>query len=146
VARILETQLQKINAGNIERQAEDTRAKLDAQYPGWERTVAGNQFQEWIAADTKRVEMYVQADRGADFDSASSLLKSWNELADEANAGADRVETARAARTESGTPQPRRGKRYSRAKIRLMAQTQPAAYEAELGAIKKAYMEGRVDD
>jgi hypothetical protein len=145
VRQTVEEVLRELTPAQAARNEDAIRAQLDASFPNWEETAAGAEFQNWVASDPERVEKFIKANNEHDYSSARSLFKTWDELIKEGDDGESRARTARAARTESGAPTQRRGKRYSRAQLRLLQETNRPAYESQIREIREAYKDGRVD-
>lgn len=143
--RIIDKKLQPLIGSISANRAEAVATKLDSDHPGWRDTVAGEEFQAWVAEDPGRTRLYQEADQQFNYTSATTLIKTWDELNSEMQQSEERAEVARAARTESGGPVGRRGRRFSAGQLQHMKATQPAQYEAMLPDIMAAYRDGRVD-
>lgn len=129
---------------------EQTLAKLSQKHPDFYTTVQDNAFVEWIKASKIRTQLAAQAESQFDYDAADELLSMWQERQ---QVSANMAKTAEADRkqqlksvdvgSQGNSPAPTK-KKYRRADIIKLMQTDPQRYEALSPEIMQAYAEGRV--
>ena len=96
------------------------------------------------------MEMYARAETQFDFDAADELLSTWEERQSVAKSVAettkvDRQQQLKAASVNTqGATDSVAKKKYRRADIIKLMQTDPDRYDAMSSEIMKAYQEGRV--
>lgn len=132
-------------------QKQSTLARLQQSHPDMPEILSDEKFGEWVSASPVRKKLLVQADNEYDFDSANELFTLWKERQSIAQQ-TQQVETQarqQAVRQAStggaqGSAEPRARKKYRRADIIKLIQTDPERYEALQPEIMAAYKEGRV--
>ena len=124
--------------------------KIGAKHPDFMDTVNDQSFQEWVASSRIRTEMFARAEAQFDFDAADELLSTWQERKGVAKqvaetAKIDRDNQLKAASVNSqGSSETAAKKKYRRADIIKLMQTDPDRYDAMSSEIMAAYREGRV--
>lgn len=124
--------------------------KIGAKHPDFMNTVNDQSFQEWVASSRIRTEMFARAEAQFDFDAADELLSTWQERKGVAKqvaetAKIDRDNQLKAASVNSqGSSETAAKKKYRRADIIKLMQTDPDRYDAMSSEIMAAYREGRV--
>lgn len=124
--------------------------KIGAKHPDFMDTVNDQSFQEWVASSRIRTEMFARAEVQLDYDAADELLSTWQERKGVAKqvaetAKIDRDNQLKAASVNSqGSSETAAKKKYRRADIIKLMQTDPDRYDAMSSEIMKAYQEGRV--
>jgi len=134
---------------------QQTAQKLRSEFSNFDEVVQDPKFFEWIKASPIRTKLYAEADANYDYDSASELLSTWNNLNSytKAQQTQDPVvteskrETAKNLKSvavDTGSPAPSSRKTYRRADLINLRLRDPARYEAMQDEIMAAYAEGRV--
>ena len=124
--------------------------KIGAKHPDFMNTVNDQSFQEWVASSRIRTEMFARAEVQLDYDAADELLSTWQERKGVAKqvaetAKIDRDNQLKAASVNSqGSSETAAKKKYRRADIIKLMQTDPDRYDAMSSEIMAAYREGRV--
>ncbi len=119
--------------------------QLTATRKNWREEVQSPEFQNFVVQSPLYTELYQRAESSLDSSAAKALFEAWDKR-DGAPAQAAAAPAQRRAVTEAGGPASVSGKIYRRSELQALRANNPAAYEANLGEIKKAYMEGRVKD
>jgi hypothetical protein len=129
--------------------------QLKANHPDMDDILADPQFAAWVKAKRSRQELFVRADQQYDYEAADDLFSTYKEIKGarvEVNRQAEQVDkelrkeqvkqaTTGAAR---GTNPPARKKKYRRADIMKLRQTDPERYNQLADEFLLAYREGRV--
>jgi len=129
---------------------EQTLAKLQQKYPDFASTVQDPSFVEWIKGSKIRMQLAAAAESQFDYDAADELLSNWTERKQVASNMAKTAEVDRKQQLKSadvgtnGSSPATSKKKYRRADIIKLMQTDPSRYEALQDEIMKAYSEGRV--
>ena len=129
---------------------EQTLSRLQQKYPDFAQTVQDESFIEWIKGSKVRMQLAAQAESQFDYDAADELLSIWNERKQVATSMAktaelDRKQQLKAADVgNQGNSPTVSKKKYRRADIIKLMQTDPQRYEAMQKEIVAAYAEGRV--
>jgi hypothetical protein len=124
--------------------------KLSQKHPNYTEIVSDPSFGEWIKASKVRTELFVRAETNFDYDSADELFSLWEERKNVSNKIAetskvDRELQLKAADVGSNsTSKITSKKKYRRADIIKLMQTDPQRYESLQPEIMQAYAEGRV--
>ena len=124
--------------------------KIGAKHPDFMNTVNDQSFQEWVASSRIRTEMFARAEAQFDFDAADELLSTWQERKGVAKQVADTAQIDRdnqlkaASVNSQGSSETAAKKKYRRADIIKLMQTDPDRYDAMSSEIMAAYREGRV--
>lgn len=143
--------VQQANKYTKEYKMSTASAELQRKHPDLKDIISDTSFQEWVKGSKIRTQLFMQADQNYDFDSADELLTTWKEIKGMANQAVQaeqkaRKSTAKQAATgsarASSESMPR--KKYRRADIIKLMQTDPKRYEALQPEIMQAYAEGRV--
>jgi hypothetical protein len=129
---------------------QEVLGKLGAKYPDFMNTVRDPSFAEWVKGSRIRTEMFARAETQFDFDAADELLSTWQErqgktkdVVEAANADRNRQLKAASVTTQGSTESVAK-KKYRRADIIKLMQTDPDRYDAMSQEIMQAYKEGRV--
>lgn len=124
--------------------------KLGSKYPDFMTTVQDPSFAEWVKASRIRTEMFARAETQFDFDAADELLSNWqdrqgksHEVVETANIDRSRQLKAASVTTQGSTESVTK-KKFRRADIIKLMQTDPDRYDAMSTEIMQAYQEGRV--
>lgn len=124
--------------------------KLGSKYPDFMTTVQDPSFVEWVKASRIRTEMFARAETQFDFDAADELLSNWqdrqgksHEVVETANIDRSRQLKAASVTTQGSTESVAK-KKFRRADIIKLMQTDPDRYDAMSTEIMQAYQEGRV--
>ena len=129
---------------------EQTLAKLQQKYPEFASTVQDPAFVEWIKGSKIRMQLAAAAESQFDYDAADELLSNWTERKQVATSMAKTAEVDRKQQLKSvdvgtnGSSPATSKKKYRRADIIKLMQTDPSRYESLQDEIMKAYSEGRV--
>jgi hypothetical protein len=141
-------QAKQLSEQNLKSQA---LASLQKVHPDMNEILQNERFAEWVKESRVRTELLVRADQNYDTEAASELFSTWKALNGKAkdivaNDKADRSEAIRKASTGSvrGSAEAPSKKKYRRADIIKLMQTDPARYDALQPEIMAAYREGRV--
>lgn len=150
VRRIVDRQLQPYQSIAAQQIQAQTAQRLSSEFPDWKETVKDPSFADWVAKSKVRKQLFSLADN-ADYDAASELFSTWNELqgvkADKQSlekTAVQRDRKLRAATTEKGANQIDPRKILKRADLRDLKQKNPSRYNDLLPDIRRAYAEGRV--
>lgn len=126
-------------------------ASLREAHPDMEQILTDARFADWLKESKIRTQLFVQADQNYDTEAASELFSTWKALNGSAKEIVkteknDRAETLRRANTGNarGSNDSVSRKKYRRADIIKLMQTDPTRYEALQPEIMAAYQEGRV--
>jgi hypothetical protein len=126
-------------------------AQLKSSHPDMESILQDAKFAEWIKGSKVRTQLFVQADKGFDYDAANELFNLWKEKNQVVQQTAQAEKVARQSAVKSantgnarGTGEGSRKKVYRRADIIKLMKTDPDRYNALSDEILQAYAEGRV--
>tara|TARA_R100000734_G_scaffold18893_1_gene16959 strand:+ start:2346 stop:3170 length:825 start_codon:yes stop_codon:yes gene_type:complete len=126
-------------------------AQLKSSHPDMESILKDTKFAEWIKGSKVRTQLFVQADKGYDYDAANELFNLWKEKNQVVQQTAQAEKVARQSAVKSantgnarGAAEGSRKKVYRRADIIKLMKTDPDRYNALSDEILKAYAEGRV--
>ena len=126
-------------------------AQLKSSHPDMESILQDTKFAEWIKGSKVRTQLFVQADKGYDYDAANELFNLWKEKNQVVQQTAQAEKVARQSAVKSantgnarGAAEGSRKKVYRRADIIKLMKTDPDRYNALSDEILKAYAEGRV--
>ena len=126
-------------------------AQLKSSHPDMESILQDAKFAEWIKGSKVRTQLFVQADKGFDYDAANELFNLWKEKNQVVQQTAQAEKVARQSAVKSantgnarGTAEGSRKKVYRRADIIKLMKTDPDRYNALSDEILQAYAEGRV--
>jgi hypothetical protein len=129
--------------------------KLQADFPGFQTTVADPEFAQWIQASPVRLRLYAAADN-LDFDSAYELLNTWKLVkpapveqkpqvqAVSPEVKADRAAAMKAVAVDTGSTGNVSAKIYRRSDLIRLQLEDPQRYMDMQPEIMSAYAEGRV--
>lgn len=124
--------------------------KLATKHPNFMETVQDPSFAEWVESSRVRKELYARAEVQYDFDAADELLSTWEErqatskqVQEASKLDRDKQLKAASVNTQGATESVAK-KKYRRADIIKLMQTDPDRYEAMQTEIMAAYREGRV--
>lgn len=124
--------------------------KLATKHPKFMETVQDPSFAEWIESSRVRKELYARAEVQYDFDAADELFSTWEErqatskqVQEASKLDRDKQLKAASVNTQGATESVAK-KKYRRADIIKLMQTDPDRYEAMQTEIMAAYREGRV--
>ncbi len=164
---------QTIGQSDVAKKAEEASSKVDnlerqlalrefeARHPSYKNDLQDPAFQDWVANNPARVELFRRAD-SFDVHSADALWQMWGEHNELANVKAKREQAQQKRRealdagktvSDASTDSPSKGPTYSRAKLMELQMKahggDPAARarwndQAFQGELLKAYSEGRV--
>jgi len=129
---------------------QEVLGKIGAKHPNYLDTIQDPAFADWVKSSRIRMEMYARAETQFDFDAADELLSTWEERQSVAKTVAettkvDRQQQLKAASVNTqGATDSVAKKKYRRADIIKLMQTDPDRYDAMSSEIMKAYQEGRV--
>lgn len=129
---------------------QEVLGKLGANHPNYLETIQDPAFADWVKSSRIRMEMYARAEAQLDYDAADELLSTWEERQNVAKTVAettkvDRQQQLKAASVNTqGATDSVAKKKYRRADIIKLMQTDPDRYDAMSSEIMKAYQEGRV--
>lgn len=129
---------------------QEVLGKIGAKHPDYMETIQDPAFAEWVKSSRIRMEMYARAETQFDFDAADELLSTWEERKKVAQTVAetskvDRQQQLKAAGVNTqGATDTVAKKKYRRADIIKLMQTDPDRYDAMSSEIMAAYREGRV--
>jgi len=151
IERKIQKAMEPLLVSQRESKIEATKAKLSADFPGWEETIEDLRFKEWVSKEDGRLAQYREADENIDLAAARALLKGWTESQQTEEATNEAAEEAikrdrnrRASVTEKGSARHSRGQSFSRTEIRRLMAEDPERYQAMRPAIAEAYKAGRV--
>jgi hypothetical protein len=129
---------------------QEVLGKIGAKHPDYQKTVQDPAFADWIKSSRIRMEMYARAETQFDYDAADELLSNWSERQNVAKTVAETTKVDRqqqlkavSVNTQGATDSVSK-KKYRRADIIKLMQTDPDRYDAMSNEIMKAYQEGRV--
>tara|TARA_R110000787_G_scaffold181153_3_gene293286 strand:- start:188 stop:1015 length:828 start_codon:yes stop_codon:yes gene_type:complete len=134
----------------LEMKRTSTLTRLNAEYPGLDKTVQDPNFAEWIKSSKVRSELYNRAEVNFDYDAAKELLGNWTDKQDRISkvnesSKIDKDNQLKAANVGSkGSNEPVSKKKYRRSDIIKLMQTDPDKYDSLSDEIMLAYQEGRV--
>jgi hypothetical protein len=127
-------------------------ASLQQQHPDMTEILSDERFAGWIKESKIRVQLFAQADQNYDTDAAAELFTMWKAL--NGTKSQEVVQADKASRSNEikkantgnvrGSSESVGKKRYRRADIIKLMQTDPARYDALQPEIMAAYAEGRV--
>lgn len=129
---------------------QEVLGKIGAKHPDYQKTVQDPAFAEWIKSSRIRMEMYARAETQFDYDAADELLSNWSERQNVAKTVAETTKVDRQQQLKAvsvntqGATDSISKKKYRRADIIKLMQTDPDRYDAMSNEIMKAYQEGRV--
>lgn len=129
---------------------QEVLGKIGSKHPNYQETIQDPAFADWVKSSRIRMEMYARAETQYDFDAADELLSTWEERQSVAKTVAettkvDRQQQLKAASVNTqGATDSVAKKKYRRADIIKLMQTDPDRYDAMSSEIMKAYQEGRV--
>ena len=129
---------------------QEVLGKIGSKHPNYQETIQDPAFADWVKSSRIRMEMYARAETQFDFDAADELLSTWEERQSVAKTVAettkvDRQQQLKAASVNTqGATDSVAKKKYRRADIIKLMQTDPDRYDAMSSEIMKAYQEGRV--
>ena len=129
---------------------QEVLGKIGSKHPNYQDTIQDPAFADWVKSSRIRMEMYARAETQYDFDAADELLSTWEERQSVAKSVAettkvDRQQQLKAASVNTqGATDSVAKKKYRRADIIKLMQTDPDRYDAMSSEIMKAYQEGRV--
>lgn len=123
---------------------------LNENYPGWQKTVQSEKFQNWVAASNVRVELFRRANE-ADLTAATELLSNFagfnigdEEKKEVSEKAVKRDRLLRAASTEKGTGTIDSSKVLYAEDLQALKISNPERYRQLEPDIIKAYVEERV--
>lgn len=129
---------------------QEVLGKIGAKHPDYQKTVQDPAFADWVKSSRIRMEMYARAETQFDYDAADELLSNWEERQNVAKTVAETTKVDRqqqlkavSVNTQGATDSVSK-KKYRRADIIKLMQTDPDRYDAMSSEIMKAYQEGRV--
>jgi hypothetical protein len=129
---------------------QEVLGKIGAKHPDYQKTVQDPAFADWIKSSRIRMEMYARAETQFDYDAADELLSNWEERQNVAKTVAETTKVDRQQQLKAvsvntqGATDSISKKKYRRADIIKLMQTDPDRYDAMSNEIMKAYQEGRV--
>jgi len=129
---------------------QEVLGKIGSKHPNYQNTIQDPAFADWVKSSRIRMEMYARAETQFDYDAADELLSTWEERQSVAKTVAettkvDRQQQLKAASVNTqGATDSVAKKKYRRADIIKLMQTDPDRYDAMSSEIMKAYQEGRV--
>jgi len=129
---------------------QEVLGKIGSKHPNYQDTIQDPAFADWVKSSRIRMEMYARAETQFDYDAADELLSTWEERQNVAKSVAettkvDRQQQLKAASVNTqGATDSVAKKKYRRADIIKLMQTDPDRYDAMSSEIMKAYQEGRV--
>lgn len=129
---------------------QEVLSTLAQKFPDFMNTVQDPSFEEWVKSSRMRTEMYARAETQFDLDAATELLSTWEERKNISKQVAetskvDRQQQLKAASVNTqGATDSVAKKKYRRADIIKLMQTDPDRYDAMSAEIMAAYREGRV--
>jgi len=129
---------------------QEVLGKIGSKHPNYQDTIQDPAFADWVKSSRIRMEMYARAETQLDYDAADELLSTWEERQSVAKTVAettkvDRQQQLKAASVNTqGATDSVAKKKYRRADIIKLMQTDPDRYDAMSSEIMKAYQEGRV--
>lgn len=129
---------------------QEVLSTLSQKFPDFMETVQDPSFEEWVKSSRMRTEMYARAETQFDLDAATELLSTWEERKNISKQVAetskvDRQQQLKAASVNTqGATDSVAKKKYRRADIIKLMQTDPDRYDAMSAEIMAAYREGRV--
>jgi hypothetical protein len=143
--------LREIEADRIAVKRERNLATLERMHPDYKEHLNDPAFAEWVTKSKIRTKMFIDADQKYDADSADELLSNWKERK---QLTSRTVEADKASRKEatkqasnggaSGSGQPQRQKKFRRADVIKLMNSDPDRYAQMADEILLAYKEGRV--
>lgn len=144
--------LKQAEAVAAEMKKHQAMSKLKSEYPDIESTLTDPKFAEWVKASPIRQQLYRNADKAYDYDSAAELMSNWNErkgvvaqtLEVEKQAQKNDVKNASTGTARSNPDARSNRKVYRRSDIIRLMKEDPARYDALQPELMKAYAEGRV--
>lgn len=144
--------LRGIEADRIQAAKEKNLAILERKHPDYQEHLNDPSFADWIMKSKVRTKLFLDADQKYDSDAADELLSTWKERKQLASstANADKESRRDAARQasnggasgSSGAPQ--RTKKFRRADVIKLMNSDPDRYALMADEILLAYKEGRV--
>ena len=152
VKTMLEQELRPVKDKLVQSGRETTVAKLNSTFPEWKETVGSTEFKEWVAKSKVRTALYRAADQAFDYDAASELLSTYNDVSavqknkDKAEeVTAKQKEALKAAKMESSNSTGQSSKKvFKRADLMELRINEPDKYMRLWPEIEKAYREKRV--
>lgn len=133
-------------------QAQQAAALVQTRHPDAAAIVQDPAFAEWVTKSRIRKELYGRADVHADAEAALELLDTWKErqgvakaaVEQEQNARQEALRSADTGSTKGAAAAPSGKRRFRRADIIKLMQTDPDRYAQMAPEIEAAYTEGRV--
>lgn len=144
--------LKAAEAVTAEMKKNDSLSKLQSNFPDMKSTLQDPKFKEWVGQSNIRKQLYDNADKGYDYDSAAELLSNWGDRADvvkatlavEKVAQKNEVKNASTGSARSNPSNKSSKKTLRRSDIINLMKSDPRRYEALQPEIMQAYKEGRV--
>ncbi len=143
--------MKALEESNLQSQRENSVATLKAKHSDFQEVLSDNAFAEWVMNSKVRTQLFLAADQQYDVDAADELISNWKERQSLAvrTTEADKASRKEAVKGASnggaeGSQAPTRKKKYRRADIMRLMNTDRERYEQMADDILLAYSEGRV--
>ena len=147
--------IKEAEATVVETRKRTALERLQSNHPDMDDLLQDPQFAAWVKAKKSRQELFVRADQQYDYEAADDLFSTYKEIRgvrQETQSQSERVdkelrkEQVKQASTGAarGTNPPARKKKYRRADIMRLRQTDPERYNQMADEFLSAYREGRV--
>jgi hypothetical protein len=143
--------MKALEESNLQSHRANSLATLKAKHSDFQEVLSDNAFAEWVMKSKIRTQLFLAADQKYDVDAADELISNWKERTSLAarTTEADKESRKGAVKDASnggaqGSQTPTRKKKYRRADIIKLMNTDRERYESMSEDILLAYSEGRV--
>ena len=144
--------LRQAEAVTAEMKKNNSLARLKSEFPDMQNTLQDVNFQQWVQASPIRKQLFANADRHYDYDSAAELLGNYRArqgVVEQTKQVEKKMQSNELKKASTGAarsnPDARRTKKvYRRSDIIKLMKHDPARYESLADDIMAAYSEGRV--
>lgn len=143
--------MKEFEQAQVQAQRATSLATLERKHSDFREVLSDEAFGEWVTASKIRTQLFLAADQQYDADAADELISNWKERKTLAarTTEADKASRKDAVKDASnggaqGSQSPTRKKKYRRADIIKLMNTDRERYESMSDDILLAYAEGRV--
>jgi hypothetical protein len=143
--------LKSIEQDRVQAKRERNLAELERKHPDYKELVNDPAFADWVTQSKVRTRLFLDADQKYDSDAADELFTTWKERKHltASTVEADKNSRKDAARAASnggatGSGQPQTKKKFRRADVIKLMNSDPDRYALMADEILLAYKEGRV--
>lgn len=144
-------ELQELRQLTVKQKQNVSQTEILRRHPDAMNMIQDAKFIEWVTASKIRQSLLVKADKEYDVDAADELFNLWkdrqslvsqatNNAKDDRKASVNKASTGMTSSADSTATK----KKYRRADIIKLMQTDPKRYESLASEIRQAYADGRV--